>query len=125
MLADHDSSAIVAVSDLDRARAFYEGVLGLAPSETGAEQDVLAFDTGSTKLIVYRSEEAGTNRANAVVWGVGKDMDAIVASLEAKNVTFEHYPQIGELDGNVHRVGDYKLVWLKDPDGNILHLNNL
>jgi extradiol dioxygenase family protein len=125
MLAHHDSSAIVAVRDLDRARAFYEGVLGLKASEGGIEQDVLAFDTGATKLIVYRSDEAGTNRANAVVWGVGRDIDAIVAALEAKQVRFEHYPEIGRLDGNVHRIGDYKLVWLKDPDGNILHFNNM
>jgi catechol 2,3-dioxygenase-like lactoylglutathione lyase family enzyme len=125
MLANHDSSAIVAVKDLDRARAFYEGVLGLKATAGGIDQDVLSFDTGATKLIAYRSDEAGTNRANAVVWGVGEDIDAIVAALEAKQVTFEHYPHIGRLDGNVHRVGDYKLVWLKDPDGNILHLNNM
>jgi hypothetical protein len=30
-----------------------------------------------------------------------------------------------KLDGNVHRMGHMRLVWLKDPDGNILHLNNL
>lgn len=125
MLANHDSSAIVAVSDLDRARDFYEGVLGLKANEGGIAQDVLAFETGATRLIVYRSDEAGTNRANAVVWGVGKDMKAIVTALEAKQVKFEHYPQIGTLDGNVHRVGDYELVWLKDPDGNILHFNNM
>jgi extradiol dioxygenase family protein len=125
MLASHDSSAIVAVKDLDRARDFYEGVLGLKASEGGIDQDVLSFETGATRLIVYRSEEAGTNRANAVVWGVGEDMDAIVAALEAKQVAFEHYPKIGRLDGNVHRIGDHKLVWLKDPDGNILHFNNM
>ena len=125
MLANHDSSAIVAVKDLDRARTFYAETLGLTLLEGGGKQDVLAFETGATRLIVYRSDEAGTNRANAVVWGVGDDIDAIVAALEAKSVTFEHYPQIGTLDGNVHRIDDYKLVWLKDPDGNILHLNNM
>ena len=125
MLANHDSSAIVAVKDLDRARTFYEETLGLTILEGGGEQDVLAFETGATRLIVYRSDEAGTNRANAVVWGVGDDIDAIVAALEGKSVAFEHYPQIGTLDGNVHRIDDYKLVWLKDPDGNILHLNNM
>jgi extradiol dioxygenase family protein len=125
MLAHNDSSAIVAVADLDRARAFYEDVLGLTASEGGIAQDVLAFKTGATRLIVYRSDAAGTNRANAVVWGVGGDIDAIVESLEARQVSFEHYPEIGTLDGNVHRVGDYRLVWLKDPDGNILHFNNM
>ena len=27
-------------------------------------------------------------------------------------------------DGDVHRMGDFKAAWFKDPDGNILHINN-
>ena len=125
MLKNHDSSAIVAVSDLDRARDFYGGVLGLEQAEEGAEEGVLVYRTGATRLVVYRSEYAGTNRANAAVWGVGDDLDSIVAALEAKGVRFEHYPDIGRLEGNVHHAGGMKLVWLKDPDGNILHINNM
>ena len=125
MLADHESSAIVAVADLERARAFYADVLGLELSSEGSEEGVLLFRTGATQLVVYQSAEAGTNRANAVVWGVGDDLDAIVEALEARGVRFEHYPEIGALDGNVHHAGRAKLVWLKDPDGNILHINNM
>ena len=125
MLKDHDSSAIVAVADLDRARAFYGGTLGLEPAEAGAEEGVLVYRTGATRLVVYQSDYAGTNRANAVVWGVGGDLDSIVAALEAKGAAFEHYPDIGRLEGNVHVEGGAKLVWLKDPDGNILHINSM
>ena len=125
MLKDHNSSAIVAVSEIARARAFYEGVLGLELAEEGAEEGVLVYRTGATQLVVYQSDYAGTNRANAVVWGVGGDIDAIVAALEAKGARFEHYPDIGRLEGNVHVDGEARLVWLKDPDGNILHLNNI
>jgi catechol 2,3-dioxygenase-like lactoylglutathione lyase family enzyme len=146
MLKDHDSSAILAVSDLDRARDFYGNVLGLELAEEGKEDGVLAYKTGATRLIVYRSEYAGTNRANAVVWGVGEDLDAIVAALESKGAQFEHYPGIGRLEGNVHLVGAVarqaespagsesataknaggeKLVWIRDPDGNILHINSM
>ena len=124
MLKDHDSSAIVAVSDLDRARTFYGGLLGLELVEEDME-GVLVYRTGATRLVVYQSEYAGSNRANAVVWGVGEDLDSIVAALEAKGAAFEQYPDIGRLDGNVHLAGGAKLVWLKDPDGNILHLNSM
>lgn len=124
MLKDHDSSAIVAVADLERARAFYGGTLGLKRDEAGAEQGVLVYRTGATRLVVYQSEHAGTNRANAVVWGVGGDFDSIVAGLEAKGAEFEHYPGIGRLEGNVHIAGGMKPAWLKDPDGNILHINS-
>jgi catechol 2,3-dioxygenase-like lactoylglutathione lyase family enzyme len=133
MLKDHDSSAIVAVSDLGRARGFYGDTLGLELAEEGAEEGVLAYKTGATRLVVYRSEYAGTNRANAVVWGVAlrqaqderDEFDEIVAALEAKGAKFEHYPEIGRLEGNVHHAGGMKLVWFKDPDGNILHLNSM
>ena len=125
MLGTHDSSAIVAVSDLEAARSFYGDLLDLELSDEGAEEGVLVYRTGATKLVVYQSEFAGSNRANAVVWGVGDEIDAIVAELEAKGATFEHYPEIGRLEGNVHVAGGAKLVWIKDPDGNLLHLNSM
>jgi catechol 2,3-dioxygenase-like lactoylglutathione lyase family enzyme len=125
MLVQHDCSAIVAVADLDRARTFYRDVLGLGLIREGGAEGVLAFQSGATRLIVYRSEYAGTNRANAVVWGAGDGFDAIVADLEAKGVAFEHYPDIGRLEGNVHHAGGARLAWFKDPDGNILHVNSM
>jgi len=125
MLKDHDSSAILAVADLGRARDYYGGTLGLELLDEGSEEGVLVYRTGATKLVVYASEYAGTNRANAVVWGVGEDLDAIVAALEAKGAAFEHYPDIGRLEGNIHHAGGAKLVWIKDPDGNILHINSM
>lgn len=125
MLKDKSSAAIVAVSDLDRARGFYRDKLGLDLEDESMGQ-VLTFRTGDTKLIVYRSDFAGTNKANAVVWGVGDEIDAIVADLQAKGVAFEHYNMPGlKLDGDIHVDGGMKTVWLKDPDGNVLHLNNM
>ena len=124
MLKAHNSSAILAARDLDRARAFYGDTLGLelAGQEGGG---VLAFRTGDTQLAVYVSEFAGTNRANAVVWGVGDRLESIVADLRGKGVVFERY----EMDGatfseGIHRFGDFRAAWFKDPDGNILHLNS-
>ena len=86
---------------------------------------MIVYRTGATNLVVYESEFAGTNRANAVVWGVAQELDEIAAELEAKGADFEHYPDIGRLEGNVHVAGGARLVWLKDPDGNILHINSM
>lgn len=86
---------------------------------------MLTYRTGATRLVVYRSDEAGHNRANAVVWGVGDEIDAIVAALKSAGATFDHYPEIGPFADGVHHVGGMKLVWLKDPDGNILHINSM
>lgn len=124
MLKDHSSAAILPVTDMARAKAFYGDTLGLEPAgEMGS--DVATYRTGGTELIVYRSGFAGTNKGNAVVWGVGDDIEPIVAGLKKKSVAFEHYPDLdGEFDGAIHRSQGMRLVWLKDPDGNILHIND-
>lgn len=123
MLKAHNSSAIVAVKDLDRARQFYGETLGL--QQTGGDDGPLAFSTGDTTLIVYPSQFAGTNRANAVVWGVGGELRSIVADLRGKGVAFERYDMEGaDFADGIHWFGDFGAAWFKDPDGNILHLNS-
>jgi catechol 2,3-dioxygenase-like lactoylglutathione lyase family enzyme len=123
MLKDKSSSAIVAVSAIDKARAFYQDVLGLEIVDDSMG-DVLVFRTGATSLIVYKSDFSGTNKANAVVWDVGDEIEPITAGLKAKGVVFEHYDGM-ELKGDIHVAAAMKMVWFKDPDGNILHLNNM
>jgi catechol 2,3-dioxygenase-like lactoylglutathione lyase family enzyme len=123
MLKDKSTSAIVAVSAIDRARAFYQDTLGLEIVDDSMG-DVLVFRTGATSLIVYKSDFSGTNKANAVVWDVCDEIDSITAALKAKGVVFEHYDGM-ELKGDIHVAGTMKMVWFKDPDGNILHLNNM
>jgi catechol 2,3-dioxygenase-like lactoylglutathione lyase family enzyme len=125
LLKDKPSSAIVAVRDLDRARAFYTETLGLEP-EGGGGADMLTLRTGETQLIVYESEFAGTNKANAAVWNAGNDFDEIAGQLKEQGIAFEEYPELGmEISGGVHRSGEFKGLWFKDPDGNILHIGNM
>jgi catechol 2,3-dioxygenase-like lactoylglutathione lyase family enzyme len=122
MLKDKDSAAIIAVKDIERAKQFYRDTLEL--EMTQENEQVLEFRTGSTGLVVYVSEYAGTNQANAVVWGVGEEIDEIVSALRGKGVQFEQYEGMDFADG-IHRDGEFKMAWFKDPDGNILHLNNM
>ena len=89
MLAERDAAATIAVKDLDRAKKFYEGTLGLKPSG-GQDSEVRVYQSGNSKIVVYKSQYAGTNQANAVTWGVGDDLDGIVQTLKAKGVVFEH-----------------------------------
>jgi catechol 2,3-dioxygenase-like lactoylglutathione lyase family enzyme len=122
MLGNRDALANVAVKDLDRARRFYEGTLGLR--KVGEEDgELLAFKSGSSTLLVYRSQYAGSNKATAVTWTVGPDVEGVVRELKAKGVTFEHYDMPGvKHEGDVHVAGDMKVAWFKDPDGNILNI---
>ena len=123
MLKDIDATAILAVKDIGVAKDFYERVLGLEPSG-GEEEGMTRYKSGSSSVLVYESEHAGTNQANALAWSVGEDFDAIVKDLRARGVTFEHYELPGlRLQGDVHVAENFKAVWFKDPDGNILHIN--
>jgi catechol 2,3-dioxygenase-like lactoylglutathione lyase family enzyme len=126
MLGKKDAIATVAVKDLETARRFYEDKLGLEKGPDQSDQ-VSTYKTGSSSLVVYASQFAGTNKATTVTWSVGGDFDDIVKSLQSKGVSFERYdglPQVTR-EGDVHKVGDFKLAWFKDPDGNIHHLNTM
>jgi catechol 2,3-dioxygenase-like lactoylglutathione lyase family enzyme len=126
MLGKKDAIATVAVKDLAAARLFYEDKLGLEKGPDQSDQ-VSTYKTGSSSLVVYTSEFAGTNKATTVTWGVGGDFDEIVKSLQSRGVSFEHYDGLPGVtrEGDVHRIGDFKLAWFKDPDGNIHHLNTM
>jgi catechol 2,3-dioxygenase-like lactoylglutathione lyase family enzyme len=123
MLGNKDAIATVAVKDIQAARRFYEDQLGLKPTQPESH-GVITYKTGGSTLVVYTSQFAGTNKATSVTWSVGGDFDDIVQSLRSKGVSFEHYDGLPEVtrEGDVHRAGDLKLAWFKDPDGNIHHL---
>jgi catechol 2,3-dioxygenase-like lactoylglutathione lyase family enzyme len=124
MLGDKDAAANIAVKNLERAREFYKDTLGL--TQIGSEgQEVIIFKSGNTLINVYKSQFAGTNKATAVTWVVGQDVDGFVQQLKAKGIAFEHYDMPGVTrNGDVHVADDMKVAWFKDPDGNILNIAN-
>lgn len=121
MLGTRNAVANLAVSDIDRARDFYTGTLGLKQVDNEGEE-LIVLKSGDSSINVYRSEFAGSNEATAVTWEVD-DIDAEVADLKRKGVAFEHYDLPGlKAEGDLHVADDYKIAWFKDPDGNILNI---
>ena len=122
MLKDNDATATIAVKDIGVAKKFYETVVGLTP-QPETEPGVVSFKTGSSSILVYQSQFAGTNRATAATWMVDGDLEGVVNALKAKGVKFEHYDFPGmERQGDLHVTGKSRAAWFKDPDGNILAL---
>jgi catechol 2,3-dioxygenase-like lactoylglutathione lyase family enzyme len=123
MLSNREAVANLAVKDLQAAKKFYEGILGLTVDAEGDE--LIVYQSGKSTLNVYRSREAGTNKATAVTWAVGDDVERVVRDLKAKGVRFEHYdmPDM-KREGDIHIGADMKVAWFKDPDGNILNIVN-
>ena len=116
-------SAVLCSTDLERSRAFYEQQVGLTLSPETIENHLL-FDCGDgTTLLVYG--RPGANQADHTqvrFWT--DDVDADVAELEGRGVTFEEYdfPMLKTVDGIATTAGIGRSAWFKDPDGNTIAL---
>lgn len=113
----------VPVSDIARAKEFYEETLGLEPDEQGDEMASYQCG-GGTGLFVYVSEHAGTNKATLAGFEVS-DFDAMHTQLKQRGVTFERYDE-GDVktdDEGVLENDGFKVAFFKDPDGNIFSIN--
>jgi catechol 2,3-dioxygenase-like lactoylglutathione lyase family enzyme len=123
MLGDTDVMIMVAVKDLGEATAFYEKTLDL--TRVGENPGGVEYRSGASRLFVYESEFAGTNKATSAVWQVD-DLEATVRALKAKGVAFEHYDDLPDTtrDGDIHAAGAFRIAWFKDPTGNIFEVNN-
>jgi catechol-2,3-dioxygenase len=114
--------AVLAVSDLDRAKRFYEHQLGLVPGEE--EQGVTYPCADGTAIFVYLSpENAGKSPATVAGWFVD-DLDQLMDELASRGVAFERYDQPGIKtdERGVFDSGRFKAAWVKDPDGNTMAL---
>jgi catechol 2,3-dioxygenase-like lactoylglutathione lyase family enzyme len=125
MLGDSPAVATIPVTDLARAKAFYEGTLGLELNE--ARPGVATYKSGGGVIFVYETDKAGTNKATTATWPVA-DVEAVVAELKSRGVAFQRYDDLPETEmhGDLHVSGGgkVKVAWFKDPDGNILSVVN-
>ena len=126
MLGNWPLYANVLVGDIDRARAFYEGILGMEPIRT-AESEVV-YRSGTTRFAISRVDDAGET-AHTVGSFVVDDIGPIVAGLRAKGVRFEDYdlPGLVTVEGIATFAADGitlpdRVAWFRDPDGNLLSL---
>ena len=122
-LSTYELRASIAVSDIQKAVAFYEGKLGLQPLESGPSADIadgsrVYGSGGGPALNVYESDTAGTTAATLATWYVD-DIDQIVDELASSGVELVRYDQF-EHDprGITARAGGGRIAWFQDPDGN-------
>jgi catechol 2,3-dioxygenase-like lactoylglutathione lyase family enzyme len=112
--------AFVATRDPERARRFYEGVLGLRL--VADEPFALVFDAHGTTLRVQKVQELAPARHTVLGWLV-PDIAAAVGGLAAGGVAFERFPGLPQDDLGVCAFpGGGRVAWFKDPDGNTLSL---
>jgi len=108
--------AFVATSDGDRARAFYEGTLGLAVISD--DDFALALDVHGTMLRVQKVGPVSPPPFTVLGWQVD-DIAATVSALAKRGVKFELYPGMEQTPTGICSAPSGALVaWFKDPDGN-------
>jgi catechol-2,3-dioxygenase len=114
-LSDCIVEAALAVSDLGRARRFYEHQLGLGPGEE--EPQAVRYPCGhGTRIFVYLSREnAGKSPATLAGWFVD-DLDETMNDLASRGLVYER---------GVFDAGDFRAAWIKDPDGNTMALTEV
>ena len=120
MLDAADLIAFAATTDLDRARVFYEQVLGL----TVTEQTDLAcvFDANGTMLRVTAVPAVAQPGYTVLGWRV-PDITAVVRELTGRGVTVLRFDGMAQdEDGIWTTPGGDRVAWFADPDGNTLSL---
>jgi catechol 2,3-dioxygenase-like lactoylglutathione lyase family enzyme len=114
----------IAVTDMEKARTFYEGTLGLKVLDERSDGTRYEAADG-TWILVYPSQFAGTAKSTYMSFEVG-DLAKAVQELQERGVTFEEYdmPGLKTVNG-IAEIQGVKGAWFKDPDGNILALGEM
>jgi catechol 2,3-dioxygenase-like lactoylglutathione lyase family enzyme len=125
MLQDSDIQATIPVTDLDRARAWYADRLGLQP-EREFPGGALRYLVGEhSAFLLFLTDAAGTSEHQVAAWLVD-DLDAEVAALRGRGVTFEEYDGPGlKTVAGIGRTPAGKGAWFKDSEGNVLTMIQL
>ena len=121
MLNQSSLVCFIATADAERARAFYEGKLGLSLTEDNGY--ALIFDAHGTQLRVQRVDVVAPHPYTALGWEVD-DLAATVRSLAAKGVAMARFPGLPlDADGIWNTPDGSRVAWFHDPDGNTLSLS--
>ena len=110
----------IPVTDVPRARAFYEGVLGL--TFVSENPFVVVFRGQNAIIIAQRVEKFPPLQSTVLGWEV-KDIKETVSSLSKRGVVFQRYEGMDQDELGIWKSPDGKVAWFKDPDGNVLSVS--
>jgi catechol 2,3-dioxygenase-like lactoylglutathione lyase family enzyme len=120
MLGSINIVAFVPTKDAEKARAFYEGLLGLR----FVKDDGFALVLDANGIMVRVARAQFTPAPFTILGWQVPDIGKIAAGLKEKGVQFERFGFLeqDELGIWTAPTGD-KVAWFKDPDGNVLSVS--
>ena len=117
MLVDAMLVPTVAVTDLDRSRKFFAEQLGLTELEVAPF--AIRFGAGHGSQVSVRRGQP--NVGQTVAHFEVADLDAVIAELTGRGITFEEY-ETPKTVNFIAQIGPARGAWFKDPDGNVFGL---
>ena len=118
MLEDGELTAFIATGDLERARAFYCGVLGLVAVEESPF--ALVLDANGVPVRVTPVDAPVVAPYTVLGWRVA-DTTATVRALVAAGIGSERFDGMDQdADGVWTAPGGDRIAWFRDPDGHLL-----
>lgn len=124
MLANCTVQTTIPYLDFNRARQFYEEMLGFVPSRLTPGDAMYECGSG-TSFILYPSQFAGTAQ-NTAMGFLTNDIEAEVSSLQSRGIVFEEYdyPDLKTVN-SIAEIPGGRVAWFKDTEGNILGITQL
>jgi catechol 2,3-dioxygenase-like lactoylglutathione lyase family enzyme len=121
MLGSQNIVAFVPIKDSEKAKAFYEGVLGLKFIKD--DGFAIVMDANGIKVRIAKVPDFKPAQFSILGWEV-EDIESTVKQLTARGVHFEIFGffKQDELGIWTAPTGD-KVAWFKDPDGNVLSVS--
>ncbi|MEA2607939.1 MAG: hypothetical protein QOJ75_182 [Chloroflexota bacterium] len=117
MLANALAVTTVAVTDVERAKTFFQEKVGL--TLLGETPAGLRFGAGKGSQLAVRRGQP--NVGQTVAHFEVDDLDAVVRDLTSRGITFEEY-ETPKTVNFIAQIGPARGAWFKDPDGNVLGL---
>ncbi len=119
MLSAARTHPTLPASDLDRARRFYEGTLGFVPADV-RPAGVFYEAAGGTRFFLFPSSGRATGDHTQIGFQVA-DIEAEVAELRARGVTFEAYDMPAfDRETMIATFPANRSAWFKDSEGNLI-----
>ena len=119
MLGDRKATSGFAVKDLDEARKFYEGTLGVEIEVLTEEHGVTALKLASGDVLMYLSPTMTPPSYTILNFEVD-DVDAVVDGLVGRGVSFERYDGFEHDEKGIVRGPGPQIAWFEDPSGNVI-----
>lgn len=122
MFSDSNAFSGFAASDIEQAREFYAGTLGIEVTE---ENGMLTLHlAGGTSVLVYPKPDHTPAEFTVLNFPVD-DVEAAVDVLMERGVAFEIYEGSPQDEKGIMRGNGPDIAWFRDPAGNILSVLRL